>query len=182
MEPVEPLFTEAETLLLRSMLARGLNAPLTSSIGRLFDAVAALSGVRTLRGFEGQAAMELEFAAEDPPAAGTYPWTFQSGEVLVADPGAMVQAILDDRRQGVPAGLIARRFHHALADLALAWARHGGVADVVLCGGCFQNALLLDLVGSRLAEAGFQVHIPRRYPPNDGAISLGQAWVAAQQP
>jgi hydrogenase maturation protein HypF len=182
MEPVEPLFTEAETLLLRSMLARGLNAPLTSSIGRLFDAVAALSGVRTLRGFEGQAAMELEFAAEDPPAAGTYPWTFQSGEVLVADPGAMVQAILDDRRQGVPAGLIARRFHHALADLALAWARHGGVADVVLCGGCFQNALLLDLAGSRLAEAGFQVHIPRRYPPNDGAISLGQAWVAAQQP
>ena len=182
MEPAEPLFTEAETLLLRSMLARGLNAPLTSSIGRLFDAVAALSGVRTLRGFEGQAAMALEFAAEDTSAAGAYPWAFQPGEVLVADPGAMAQAILDDRHHGVPAGLIARRFHHALADLALAWACHGGAADVVLCGGCFQNALLLDLVGSRLAEAGFQVHIPRRYPPNDGAISLGQAWIAAQQP
>ena len=177
--PVDALFTAAELPLLRAMLARGLNTPRTSSLGRLFDAVSALAGIRTARGFEGQAAMELEFAAavaDDPEA---YPWRFQEGQCLVADPAPLIEALLGDLRRRVAPEVVALRFHRALAELALAWARHGGLADVVLCGGCFQNALLSRLVRERLLGEGFRVHAPVLFPPNDGAVSLGQAWVAA---
>lgn len=179
--PVDNLYTASEQPLLHSMLERGLNTPRTSSIGRLFDAVAALTGIRTVRGFEGQAAMELEFAAEGGSDPEAYPWAFQGEECLVADPAPLVQALLKDLQQGISVASVAQRFHRALAELALAWARHTDLKDVVLCGGCFQNALLTRLVRERLLQAGFQVHLPVVFPTNDGAISLGQAWVAAQR-
>jgi len=181
MDPVDALYTASERTLLHAMLERGLNTPRTSSIGRLFDAVSALTGIRTARGFEGQAAMELEFAAERGTSAEAYPWGFQGEACLVADPAPLVAALLGDLAQGAAIEDVAHRFHRTLAELALAWARHGGLEDVVLCGGCFQNALLTRLVRERLLGAGFRVHLPMVFPTNDGAISLGQVWVAARQ-
>lgn len=153
---------------------KGLNAPLTSGLGRLFDAVAALCGVRRVPGYEGQAAMALEWASD--PEAEAYPWAWDQG---VADPAPLVQALLEDVSRGLPLGRMGGRFHAALGVLALGWAERAGLPDVVLGGGCFQNALLLATVHRRLTEAGYRVHLPRRFPPNDGAISLGQAAVAA---
>ncbi len=172
-------FEAAELGVLQAMLARDLNCPQTSSLGRLFDAVAALAGIRERRGFEGQAAMELEFAAEQAAPGHAYGWAFSGQEVRVADPVPLVAELLRDRAAGAAPETVARRFHAALADLALAWARHAGLRDVVLAGGCFQNALLTALVTARLSEAGFRVHRHRRFPPNDGSIALGQAAVAA---
>jgi hydrogenase maturation protein HypF len=166
---------------LRAMLDRGVNCPRTSSLGRLFDAVSALAGIHPGRGFEGQAAMALEFAAERAAPEGAYPWAFQGGDLRVADPSPMVEALFHDLDTGTGPEVVARRFHAALADLALAWARHGGLRDVVLSGGCFQNALLTALVTGRLAAAGFRVHRHRAFPPNDGCIAFGQAAVAALQ-
>ena len=179
-EALRSAFGDGELGLLQTLLARDLNCPRTSSLGRLFDAVAALAGVRTRRGFEGQAAMELEFAAERVAPDGTYPWAFAGDETRVADPAPLLEALLRDRARGAEPGLLARRFHAALADLALAWARHAGLRDVVLAGGCFQNALLTGLVAERLGAAGYRVHRHRRFPPNDGSISLGQAAVASR--
>lgn len=178
-EPLRVAFEEAELGILQAMLARDLNCPKTSSLGRLFDAVAALSGLRMRPGFEGQAAMELEFSAERTVPDRAFGWAFSGTEALVADPAPLVAELLRDRQVGTAPEILARRFHASLADLALAWARHAGLRDVVLAGGCFQNALLTSLVTSRLQEAGFQVHRHRRFPPNDGSIALGQAAVAA---
>jgi len=177
---IEALYTPSERTLLQSMLERGLNTPRTSSIGRLFDAASALIGIRASRGFEGQAAMELEFAAESTEPCGSYPWEVMGGDAWIADPGPVIAGILADLGAGVGQGVMARRFHASLADLALAWATRAGLGHVVLCGGCFQNALLTSLTQDRLQNAGFNVHVPRAFPANDGAISLGQAWVAAQ--
>ncbi|MBI4913201.1 MAG: carbamoyltransferase HypF [Acidobacteria bacterium] len=172
-------FPEAELDLLEGMLRRGVHCPPATSMGRLFDAVAALAGVRWQRGFEGQAAMALEFAAEGNGAAPPYGWNFNGGPVLVADPAPLLAALPEERRGGTDPGRIAARFHASLADLALAWARHAGVRDILLSGGCFQNALLADLTSRRLEGDGFRVHRHRAFPPNDGSISLGQAAVAA---
>ena len=174
--PIAECFSVQENLLLRSMLGRGLNSPRTSSLGRLFDAISALLGIRTRPGFEGQAAMELQFAAECSEDEGSYPWTFAGA---VADPAPLVRALLEDRSRGLAPEVSARRFHRALADLALAWARQAALPQVVLCGGCFQNGLLVGMVCERLSGAGFQVFLPMDFPPHDGAISLGQARVAS---
>jgi len=174
-------WTDPEFQLLRSILQRDLNCPRTSSLGRLFDAVAALTGLRWQRGFEGQAAMELEFAAESVAASVSYPWEFQArGEALEADPRPLLQQLLRDRRAGVDPAVLARGFHGSLADLALAWARHAGVRQVVLAGGCFQNSLLAAGVAHALAAAGFRVHRHRLLPPNDGSIAAGQAVAACR--
>jgi hydrogenase maturation protein HypF len=175
-------FGEQPLGVLGAMLERGVGAPRTSSIGRLFDAVAALAGIRPQPGFEGQAAMALEFAASASRDGGTYPWTYlEAGPTLVADPASLVEALRRDLRRGVPPGDCARRFHQALADLALAMARRGGLETVILSGGCFQNALLVHLVRERLAGERFLPILPQAFPANDGALSLGQAAVAARR-
>ena len=180
LERCQAWFAPGQLAVLRTMLERGLNTPRTSSMGRLFDAVAALLGIRAGRGFEGQAAMELEFAAQRSQVQGTYPWAFQEGPVLVADPAPLLAALLEDRRRRTPVSVCARRFHQALADLALAMARHGGQGRVLISGGCFQNALLLGLVRQRLRQGGFQPFSPRLFPPNDGGLALGQAAIAGR--
>jgi hydrogenase maturation protein HypF len=171
-----PAFAGSEWALLQSLLAKGLQSPLTTSMGRLFDAVAALAGLHARGGFEGQAAMALEFAAGEGVEA-PYAFSVDDG---IADPASLVEEVVRDLAAGRDAAFVAARFHAALAELALAWARLGGLPEVVLSGGCFQNARLTALVQARLSGAGFRVHRHRRFPPNDGCISLGQAAVASR--
>ena len=184
-------FTPGELDTLLSMLAGGVNSPRTSSMGRLFDAVAALCGLPPVITFEGQAAMALEFAAvESEQEAYPLPCTAckqavahaSEERVFVADWAPMVRAVLADRAAGVPISRISARFHNALADMALEIARAVLPGDsrlpIVLGGGCFQNTLLADRVCSRLAAAGFLVYTHSKVPPGDGGIALGQAFVA----
>ncbi|MBN1210629.1 MAG: carbamoyltransferase HypF [Myxococcaceae bacterium] len=174
-------FTPREADVLAAMLERGLQSPLTTSMGRLFDAVAALSGVRAQAGFEGQAAMALEFAAGEHEAEAPYPLPLRNGEPAVADWEPLIQALLVDRERGAPASLMAGRFHAALVRLAEALALRVGLPHVVLSGGCFQNLRLLRDTQARLRAHGFEVWTPRQYPPNDGGLSLGQLAVAARR-
>ncbi len=168
---------------LRNLLAlvERKRCPWTSSMGRLFDAVACLCGLGATITFEGQAAMALEFAA-DTRCREAYPFRL-SEDPLVADWQPMLRAIADDLRRGIPVATISARFHNTLAQLAVEWCKGLGESpgkprDVVLCGGCFQNALLARRVWEQLDQAGFRVHLPREVPPGDGGIALGQAWVA----
>jgi hydrogenase maturation protein HypF len=172
-------FSAAESCVLLAMLERGLGCPQTTSIGRLFDAVAALAGLRAVAGFEGQAAIELEHAADGVASDGAYTLPLGSGVPAVVDWEPLVVAVLRDLERGVPVSVVAARFHAALVDLAEAIAVHAGLARVALTGGCFQNLRLARTVRARLAARGFAVLAPRLYPPNDGAIALGQVIVAA---
>ena len=167
-----------------TMLERGFNAPLTSSVGRLFDAVAALSGFRGRTGFEGQAAMAVESLATGVPADGAYPFELPAGDgALVVDTRPLIQAIARDTRQGAAPATIARRFHSTLVDAVEAVCGRlrvrSGIETVVLSGGVFVNALLSAEVTERLARAGFRVHRHRAMPPNDGGLCLGQLAIAA---
>ena len=151
-----------------------VNAPLSSGMGRLFDAVAALLGVRETVTYEGQAAIELEQLAGNTSAE-PYSWSFGRGVDLVA-------AVYDDHAAGRPAAEIAAAFHETVAGAAAAaCAEAANPRTVVLSGGTFQNLRLLDSTRGRLEEEGFRVLSHRRVPPNDGGISYGQAAVAASQ-
>jgi hydrogenase maturation protein HypF len=179
---------EINTLLLA--LSRRINAPRTSSMGRLFDAVAAICGLSSVASFEGQAAMALEFAADEQekdaypiPLIASTKNSSQPIAALQADWEPMIRAALADRAAGVSLGRISGRFHNALADMALAIAREVGAIKlpIVLTGGCFQNALLTARVRARLSSAGFQVYTHKQVPPGDGGIALGQTLLALRQ-
>jgi hydrogenase maturation protein HypF len=166
------------------MLAKGINTPLTSSCGRLFDAVAALLGLRNRNSYEGQAAIELEALAETGGASWTYPYAICSeSDEFVADFRLMIGALIHDLAAGEPREAMSRRFHDTLAavtvDMCGKIRRESGTQRVVLSGGVFQNLLLLDAAVSRLQARGFRVLLHSRLPCNDGGISLGQAVVAA---
>jgi hydrogenase maturation protein HypF len=163
-----------------ALLARGgAAAPVTTSAGRLFDAVAVLCGLRATVTYEGQAAAELE-AACDPHERGAYPLPLD-GAVL--DARETIRAVARDVAAGVGAGVVAARFHRALADATaracVEVAARAGTELAVLSGGVFQNARLLALTAARLEAAGLRVLVPERLPPNDGGISFGQAAIAA---
>jgi len=160
-------------------LARGgLSAPVTSSAGRLFDAVSALCGIRDVIRYEGQAAVEFEQQA-DPGETGAYPLPVEAGPVLRLGAGDLIRAVVDDLGRGVAAGVVATRFHRGLAAGVVAACRavraERGLTTVACSGGVFQNALLLGLVVDGLEGEGFRVLLHSRVPPNDGGISLGQA-------
>jgi hydrogenase maturation protein HypF len=182
-------FSPVESGLLRTMLARGLNSPLTSSAGRLFDAVAALAGLRHQVRFEGQAAMELEFALEGITTAEAYELPIRSDHAsritnhapLQLDWSPLVEAILADLKHNLPIGQISARFHNALANAIVAVAKRVGQQRVVLSGGCFQNRYLTERSVQRLQEEGFRPYWHQRVPPNDGGISLGQVVAALRQ-
>ncbi len=165
-----------------AMAARGVNAPLTSSAGRLFDAVAAVLGIRDSINYEGQAAVELEQRA-DPTELGTYPAAISEGPVLQLHGADLVRAVVADQRAGVAPEVIATRFHHGLADATVRVCQmlreSTGVAVAALSGGVFQNVLLLERTVASLEQAGFRVLTHSRVPPNDAGISLGQVAVAA---
>jgi hydrogenase maturation protein HypF len=168
-------------------LARsGIASPVTTSVGRLFDAVAALCGVRAEVNYEGQAAVELE-ACADPAKTSAYPLpvtgTGGSREPFVLDARETVRAAVRDIARGVPAATVSTRFHNGLAaasargcELA---AERAGADTVVLSGGVFQNRTLLDRTREALRAAGLRVLVPELLPPNDGGISYGQLAVAA---
>jgi hydrogenase maturation protein HypF len=173
-------FKPDESAVIMQMLAREINCPRTSSMGRLFDALAALCGLPTIASFEGQAAMALEFAAErSESSAYPIPLHHDENQVLVADWEPMLRIILADLARRLPIGVISARFHNALAEMAENIARSVGLDKVLLTGGCFQNALLTELVYNRLHTAGFSVYVHKEVPPGDGGIALGQIYVAA---
>ncbi len=169
------------------LLARGMNVVRTSSAGRLFDAVAAIAGLRDRVSYEGQAAMELEWAATDVPVCGEYDFEIQSprndSEPFVFDPRPMIRAVAADVANGTTASHIARRFHSSLVTMIVEACRRirddVGLESVVLSGGVFMNALLLAETIARLADVGFRVYRHRQVPANDAGLCLGQLAVAA---
>jgi hydrogenase maturation protein HypF len=189
-------FSEPERRIVRAMIERGVNTRRTSSVGRLFDAVASISGLRQHVRFEGQAAMELEFALEGTrtddrypldvaatgrDAAGTGPAVagLIDGTRWIIDVAPLVGALVDDARANVPVALMSARFHNALVDAAVEIARRSMLERVVLSGGCFQNRYLLERTIARLRAEGFRPVWHQRVPPNDGGIALGQVAAVA---
>ncbi|HEY6797182.1 MAG TPA: carbamoyltransferase HypF [Kineosporiaceae bacterium] len=182
----------------RTVLARqlecGLGCVPTSSAGRLFDAVAALAGVRQVVDYEAQAAMELQALAVPVIEAGAdegtggYPLPLLAADTPAGprrwDVGALIRAVVTDVRAGVPAGLVGARFHRGLADAVVDVARQASAdapgRPVVLSGGVFANTVLLRLVLDGLRHAGIDVVRHRRVPPNDGGLALGQVVVGAR--
>jgi hydrogenase maturation protein HypF len=170
-------FSRAELRILRQALLRGVNTAVTSSAGRLFDAVSSLAGLRQLSSFEGQAAMDLEFAME-AGSHSPYPFTLTSGDPCEFDWRPTIRAVLEDIEAGSPAGRVAARFHETLSEVIVAVATRIGIDDIALTGGCFQNRWLAETAARRLHQAGFKPHWPQRVPPNDGGIALGQVLAA----
>ena len=174
-----------------AMLSRGLNAPLTSSAGRLFDAVASVIGIRDRVSYEGQAAMELEWAATDVPPDSEYAFDVQPQPAdcdgprppLVIDTRPLIRGVVADVRMGTAASRIARRFHSTFVSMiALTCNRireSTGLNAVVLSGGVFLNALLTSECVKRLSQEGFRVYRHRLVPPNDAGLCLGQLAIAA---
>jgi hydrogenase maturation protein HypF len=165
-------------------LAAGLNSPLASSMGRLFDAAAAVLGLRRVAQYEGQAAMELEALAGTRPAQPLpCPVAGDGGAGWVLDPVPLLAALGERVAQGQSVADLAAVFHESVAaatdELAARVAATIGTRTVALSGGCFQNARLLISVRARLEARGLRVLVPRRLGPNDGAVSYGQAAVAA---
>jgi hydrogenase maturation protein HypF len=175
------LFTglsEQEKLLLRQMLEKKINAPLTSSAGRLFDAVAALTGLRQRASFEGQAAMELEFARREG-VRDAYSFVVKDGTPMVVDWEPAIRELLSDVGKREDVGAIAAKFHNGLIEAAVDVAEKVGERKIVLSGGCFQNRYLTERAVERLREEKFHPYWHQRIPPNDGGIALGQAVAAS---
>jgi hydrogenase maturation protein HypF len=175
-------FSETELAALQTMLDRGLNSPWCSSMGRLFDAVASLTGLRQQIRFEGQAAMELEFALEGCETNESYRFpliTRKNANVLDWSP--MIGAILLDTKRGLSIGEISARFHNTLAEAIVAVAQQVGQTRVALSGGCFQNRYLLERAVNQLRARGFQPYWHQRVPTNDGGIALGQVVAARRE-
>jgi hydrogenase maturation protein HypF len=176
-------FSERELRLLLTALRKHINTPLTSSMGRLFDAVAALTGLRQQCSFEGQAAMALEFAQCHIKTDECYP--FEITHVTSDDGGSrsiiewkpMIEAILADHDTAA----ISAKFHNTLAAVIVAVAGQIGEPVVVLSGGCFQNRALLQRTIKGLRGAGFQAYWQQQTPPNDGGIALGQVMAAIRE-
>jgi hydrogenase maturation protein HypF len=182
--PILGQLDPGELVVVTRQMERRVNSPLTSSAGRLFDAVSALAGVRGEVDYEAQAAIELEMLAdEDEKASASYPFSIaEEDSSRVVKLGALVAAVTDDVRQGVPASDISTKFHWTMAGMIIemcrAISRDTGVKVVALSGGVFQNRLLFKLAVHGLREEGFEVLAHRLVPCNDGGISLGQAAIA----
>ncbi|MDT4942341.1 MAG: hydrogenase maturation protein HypF [Pseudonocardiales bacterium] len=175
--------TPAERAVVAAALDSGVGTVPCSSMGRLFDAVAALIGIRQRIGFEAQAAIELEIRAERGGYAGGGGWAFSIGADSVLDYAPVIQAIVRDVRAGLPRAVLAYRFHRAVADAVTTVAQRltaeMAVPAVGLTGGVFQNVLLLRECTTSLRAHGMHVLTHRLVPPNDGGLALGQAVVAA---
>jgi hydrogenase maturation protein HypF len=176
--------TDQERRLIARQLERGLNAPLTSSVGRLFDAVAALVGLQQRARYEAQAAIRLEaLAAPAADAPGeAYPVVIADGAPAVIDPRPVILGVVADLAARRPPPLIAARFHATvaamIAEMCARIRASTGLDRVVLSGGVFQNVIVLTGARRALAAAGFDVYSHHLMPPNDGGIALGQAVVA----
>jgi hydrogenase maturation protein HypF len=181
--PLVHSLDRAKWHVLTQMIQKGINSPPTSSLGRLFDAVAALLGLRNEVYYEGQAAVELEMLAASVDISEPYPFFIAEQTPAKLNVSPMFESIVRDIQRDLPAQRIAARFHRSIAELLLAACiaarKQTGRNMVALSGGVFQNRLLLEQLMKRLEEEGFQAFINRRVPPNDGGLSLGQLAVAA---
>jgi hydrogenase maturation protein HypF len=170
------------TAIILEMIKKRINAPLTSSLGRLFDGVAALAGLRNEVAFEGQAAMELEMMAAST-AEYAYDWHWSFGTPVQIPTAPIIRAVVEDLLQGTSTALISARFHLSLVrlftDLCDHLRRDTGLRRVVLSGGVFQNAILLVGLVRALEDNKFKVYTHKQVPTNDGGLSLGQAIIAA---
>jgi hydrogenase maturation protein HypF len=180
-----PVLREAgpeKVTVIREMIAKRINSPLTSSLGRLFDGVAAIAGLRSRVNYEGQAAMELEMAAQAETGS-FYEYAWEGDGPLRILPAPIVRGVVTDVLKGLPLPVISAKFHNTLirlfADLCDRVREAHGLARVVLSGGVFQNARLLTGLIPALEARGFEVFSHRLVPTNDGGIALGQAVVAA---
>ena len=169
-------FQSNELKIILQMLDKNLNAPQTSSMGRLFDGVASILGLKQEISFEGQAAIELEYLAWESKTEVSY-------QVIVVDNLVQWQdcifEIIKELNQGQSISLIAHKFHNYLVDIIIYFAKHFGEQKVVLSGGCFQNRLLTEKAIDALEKNGFQPYWHQRIPPNDGGIALGQIFIAS---
>ena len=190
-EDLRPFIPSPDPHILRRMLERNVNCPVTTSAGRLFDAVASLVGLRHSVAFEGQAAMALEFAIgetscntlygfdiiDSKPDNGSLP---QHRPPMTFDWSRMVSGVLEDISRMEPVPVIAAKFHNTLCEVIIEVAKRAGEHRVVLSGGCFQNKYLTERSIRRLREEGFRPYWHQRVPPNDGGIALGQVHAYAR--
>ncbi|VXD24749.1 Carbamoyltransferase HypF [Planktothrix serta PCC 8927] len=175
-------FKPQELKIIQTMLNRKLNTPLTSSVGRLFDGVAALLGICQTVSFEGQAAMALEFAIEDLETDEYYPFEWcdlpqplEKGENMnYFNWESIIQGILQDKINQKPINLISAKFHNTLVEAVVEIAKKLGEKTITLSGGCFQNQYLIEHIIKRLCQEQFQVYWSQKIPPNDGGLALGQ--------
>lgn len=174
-------FSGAELVVLAQMLRKSVNAPRTSSAGRLFDAVASIAGLRQRVGFEGQAAMDLEFAVDEGETGDGYPFTLdtrakgsEASDMILVDWAPLIVALLGDLKSGIPVGTVSARFHRTLAEIIVSVAHRVALQRVALSGGCFQNRFLTECTVHRLEAEGFRPYWHQRIPPNDGGIAAGQ--------
>ncbi|MDZ7699983.1 MAG: carbamoyltransferase HypF [Deltaproteobacteria bacterium] len=175
---VQKLDQQEAALILR-MARKGVNSPLTSSFGRLFDAVSALIGLRNKIAYEGQAAIELEMC-QTQKEEGEYAWKIdQQGDRWVMSVDETIRMVVDDLRKGTRRGMISRRFHRSVIKMLTAACQkvkeESGLNRICLSGGCFQNATLLSGLTTALEGSGFEVYSHVQVPTNDGALCLGQA-------
>jgi hydrogenase maturation protein HypF len=175
-------FTAPERDVLATMMRRGVNAPFTSSVGRLFDAAAALLGLCQLNSFEGEAAMAVEFAAGRAREIASLPPFIVRGTTgpLVVDWIPPLAALIHERKRGAAPEPLAAALHDGLSEAIVAIARRVGRRRVVLTGGCFQNARLTERTIDLLSAAGFAPYFHHHIPPNDGGLAAGQAVFASR--
>jgi len=180
--------TQEEVSVWSAMINQGVNAPVTSSAGRLFDAVASILGICHHSTFEGQAAMQLEYAIGSVETDERYGFKViqdrHAGDnapnaPMVVDWASTIYGIILDLCFETPLAHIAARFHNTLSEMIVEVARLVGEPKVVLTGGCFQNAYLIERTVRRLQEEGFRPYWHQRVPPNDGGIALGQIMAMA---
>jgi len=180
--PLMQYMDSGEIDIIEKQIARGLNSPLTSSCGRLFDGVSALVGVRGQVDYEAQAAIELE-AIADEGEAGYYPFDIarQNG-IEIVQFGRLFEAVIQDLDKGCRPEVISARFHNTMSQVVVEIcqrsAKRTGISKIALSGGVFQNRLLLRLTVEALKKAGFSVLTHKQVPTNDGGVSLGQAVIA----
>ncbi|MFZ2171088.1 MAG: hypothetical protein WAW61_15805, partial [Methylococcaceae bacterium] len=170
-------FSTQELNLLQSALIKQINCPRTTSAGRLFDAVASLLGLCQINQYEGQAAMALENSAASIVSDQHYQFQLNPGSPIVIDWQITIEQLLIDTAHSTPE-YIATKFHNTLAEIMLAIAVRAGQKNIVLSGGCFQNAYLVEKAVSKLNTAGFNVYCHEKIPPNDGGLALGQLYAA----
>ncbi|MEQ9518009.1 MAG: carbamoyltransferase HypF [Parvibaculum sp.] len=179
LSPVADL-TEEQRRVFSTMLSNNVNAPICSSAGRLFDAVAAFVGLRLLAGYQGQAAAELEWAIDGIKTDQVYAFSGQTnthpstGVPLVLDWGPMIKELLADHADAMPVPMIAAKFHNTLVEMIVSVVECQGLNKVVFGGGCFQNKYLTERIMKRMREIDVDFFFPQSVPPNDGGISFGQ--------
>jgi hydrogenase maturation protein HypF len=173
---------EKEVEIILKLIRSQFNSPLTSSMGRLFDAVSALLGICEKSTFEGQAAIELEMAM-DGDTNDYYSFLYQKeGRCQIINPSPLIRGILSDLKENKSLGYVSSKFHHSIVTMVVDICRtlrdEWGPNRVALSGGCFQNTYLLSQSIKKLINTGFEVICHRKVPPNDEGLALGQALIA----